>query len=209
MNSLPLLYYINLDYRIDRNSEILEWLDESGFPDEKVHRISAVHIPGRGHLGCLLSHIKVIDEFLKTSESYAIILEDDFTPLDQTTIWKSVQRVIDDKVPFDMIMLAYNVLVSEPLDGIEYLHKVKASLTSSGYIVSREFARKLLLNFKDAVEKLVKEESETHQKTKHYCLDQHWQTLMPTSRWYCFYPRLGRQSDSYSDIEGKIPSHTG
>ena len=209
MNPFPSLYYINLDYRIDRNSAMLEWIEDSGFPEHKVVRISGVHVPGRGHLGCLLSHIKVVEEFLKTSDQYAIVLEDDFIPLDTTTFLPTLQKVFDDKVSFDMIMLAYNVLKSEPLETVDYLHKVKSSLTSSGYILSREFASTLLTNFKEAVDLLLQEENATKQKTKHYCLDQHWQKLMSCSRWYCFYPRLGRQTDSYSDIEGKIPSHTG
>jgi GR25 family glycosyltransferase involved in LPS biosynthesis len=202
------LYYMNLDYRIDRNSEMLDWLDESGFPEKNIHRISATHVPGRGHLGCLLSHIHVVEEFLKTSEPYAIILEDDFVPKDLPTFWSTVQRVFDDKVPFDMIMLSFNVLESTPLEGVSYLHKVKSSLTSSGYILNREFAPTLLKNFQEAVELLVEEENATKQKTKHYCLDQHWQKLMPMSRWYCFYPLLGWQSDSFSDIEGKITNRS-
>jgi GR25 family glycosyltransferase involved in LPS biosynthesis len=209
MPILPPLYYINLDYRIDRNTDILDWLDESGFPEHKIHRISAVYTAGRGHIGCLLSHIKVMEEFLKTSEQYAIVLEDDFTPTNASTIWSSIERVFNDKIPFDMIMLSYNVLESEPLEGVSYLHKVRSSLTSSGYILTREFAQKLLKNFQEAIELLIEEENHTKQKTKHYCLDQHWQKLMPTSRWYCFYPRLGRQSESFSDIEGKMTQHTG
>ena len=203
------LYYINLDYRIDRNSEMLEWLDESKYPEEMIHRVSATHVPGRGHLGCLLSHIHVIDEFLKTSDPYAIVLEDDFVPTDVSTIWSTVQRVFDDKVDFDLIMFSFNVLQSEPLDGVSYLHKVSSSLTSSGYILTREFASKLLKNFQEAVDLLIEEENTTKQKTKHYCLDQHWQKLMPNSRWYCFYPRLGRQAESFSDIEGKVTNHAG
>lgn len=200
MNVINSLYYINLDYRVDRNLQTLEWLEEAGFPEEKIHRIQAVYTPRKGHIGCLLSHIKSIEEFLKTGERYCMILEDDYQPVNINTFWNSIDELFKSKKEFDIVLLSYNVLESEPTD-ISFLHKVKKSYTSSGYILSREFAPRLLDNFKEAVSKIKEEELHTSQKANQYCLDVYWEKLMPESKWYCFYPRLGYQRDSFSDID--------
>ena len=208
MNSIDKVYYINLDYRIDRNGQLLEWLDDSGLPEDKLQRISAVHTPGRGHLGCLLSHIKTLETFLNTSYTTCIVLEDDFTPLNITTFWKDIDRVFASHVDFDLIMLATNVLKSEPLE-IDFLRRVNSSFTSSGYMLTRKFAPILLENFKEAVRRLEEEEARTRQKTSQYCLDVYWQKLMPVSKWYCFYPSIGKQRESFSDIERVYTNYSG
>lgn len=208
MSTYPLVYYINLDYRIDRNGQMLEWLEESDVPEDKIQRISAVQTPGRGHLGCLLSHIKTLETFLSTSHQTCMVLEDDYQPIELSTFWSKIQDLFDSKKDFDLVMLAYNVLESTPTD-IEFIHHVQKSFTSSGYILTRKFAPKLLENFKEAASKLVEQETRTNQKANEYCLDVYWQKLMPISRWYCFYPRLGKQRESFSDIERVYTNHSG
>jgi len=207
MPTYPLIYYINLDYRIDRKNEMLDWLEDANTPTERIVRVSAVHCPGRGHLGCLLSHIKTLTHFLQGSEPYCIVLEDDYQPLHPTTFWDSIQKVFTQNVNFDLIMLATNLPKSEPTE-YDFLHRLQASFTSSGYIITREFAPTVLQNFKEAVMKLDEQEQRTHQKANEFCLDVYWQRLMPISRWFCFYPIIGIQRESYSDIEQVHANHT-
>lgn len=206
MDHIPHIYCINLDHRTDRYANFQRWVSESGFPLERVKRISAAYVPGRGHIGCLLSHIQTLQAFLQSNEQVCMVCEDDYEPLENQRFWKTIERPFLDNVPFDLLMLAFNVLRSEPTQW-SYLEHVLHSYTSSGYIVTREFAPRLLENFMEAVQLCVEKEEKTHKKECDYCLDVYWQRLMPSSKWYCFVPRLGKQIASYSDCELGFTDH--
>lgn len=201
MNTIDHIYYINLDYRTDRRLQFEDWLQESGFPEDKVTRISAIQINGRGHLGAALSHCKALQTFLASSHKNCIIFEDDFVPIDLNTFWNNFKLLHDSNISYDLIMCSYNVLNYEE-GPVNFLKKVVESFTASGYLITREFAPKLLENFKEAAENIVKVENETRKKADDFCLDVHWMKLMPISNWYCFFPRIGKQAASYSDIQG-------
>jgi hypothetical protein len=208
MEFIPAIYYINLDYRTDRKLQFMDWLLESEYPEHQVHRISAIHVPGRGHLGALQSHIKTLETFLASNHARCMIFEDDYHPLDISVFWQSISQVFTTNIVFDVVMLAYNVLESTPTQ-FPFLHRVSKSFTASGFIITREFASKLLENFKEALIKLLDEEEKTKRKANQYCLDVYWHSLMNTSQWYCIYPRLGKQHESYSDIEQVYANYNG
>jgi GR25 family glycosyltransferase involved in LPS biosynthesis len=207
MDQIDHVYYINLDHRADRQLEMEEWLEASGVPSEKVTRISAIYTPPTGDykcsesgaFGCTKSHIKTIKEFLASDYNTCMILEDDYTPLDVGTFWNTVRRIITDKVDFDIVLCAYNKLESE-LGPTDYLRKVTYSLSTSGYILTRDFAPVLLNNYEEGLEKLIEVYTQTRAINHTYVLDNYWTRLMPTTKWYCFYPRLGVQRNSHSDI---------
>jgi hypothetical protein len=208
MNTIDHLYYINLDYRTDRRIQMEEWLEESGFPSEKVTRMSAVHSPGIGHVGCGLSHILTLDKFLESGRANCLILEDDYIPIDVSTFWDNFKNLQELHAPYDIMMCSYNMLESEPTN-IPWIHKVHKSYTTSGYLVTRDFAPKLRANFMEAITNAVEEEKRTGLKTDKYCIDVYWQQLMPISKWYCFYPRIGKQSDGFSDIQQHCVDYVG
>ena len=190
VDSVDIAYYINLDHREDRNKDVLGELDSVGFPRDKVVRISAAYEKDRGHIGCSKSHIKTVEQFIKSGHNTCMILEDDFK-------FTNDPSVIDvfTKIPFDVIMLSANVLVDEPSEH-KGLRKVSNSQTSGGYLLTREYAPRLLQNLKDGLVELVKEYD--HQW---YALDQYWKRLQVTDNWYVADPKLGVQRESYSDIE--------
>ncbi len=206
MDTIDHVYYINLDYRSDRRLQFEDWIEESGFPTEKVTRISATSVPGRGHIGCLLSHIKTLEEFLKSDHHNCLVLEDDYVPLELKTFWNNFETLEKSKIDYDLIMCAYNVLKYDE-GPVDFLKKVNSSFTSSGYLITKAFAPTLLNNFKEAVQKCIEQENITKQKANEYCLDNYWQNLMPISKWYCFYPRIGIQRESYSDIQGHVTAY--
>ena len=206
MQHIDTVYYINLAHRTDRTEQFKSWLAETNVPAQKVQRIDAVYIPGRGHLGATASHIKALEEFIISGAEMCCIYEDDYAPIDIQSYWSSVQQVFDNKVEFDIVLLAYNFLKSTPTQ-YPFLEKVSKSYTASGYILTRTFAPRLLENFKDAFRLAVDEESKTRRKTHNYCLDVYWAELMPTSKWYVLKPRIGKQIESYSDIEGLMTNH--
>jgi GR25 family glycosyltransferase involved in LPS biosynthesis len=208
MNTIDHVYYINLDYRHDRRMQMEDWLEESKFPMENVTRISGVHIPGAGHIGCLLSHINSLKMFLESTHSRCLILEDDYTPIDLPTFWSNFERLRSSGIEYDLVMCAYNKLQSEPTE-VEWLHRVHFSFTSSGYLITRSFAQILIQNFIDAVKKITEYEEQHKTRANDFCLDVYWQKLMPISKWYCFYPRIGKQSNSYSDIQNEYTTYEG
>ena len=206
MDKIDVLYYINLDYRTDRRLEFLDWVEESGFPEEKIERIQAVSTPGRGHVGCCLSHIKTLQTFLDSSNKSCIIFEDDYQPLKVETFWSDIGRIFDSCMVFDIVMLSYNELKSEESE-IPFLHKVSHSFTASGFIITREFAQVLKEFWEGGIKLLLQEEEITKRKCDKYMNDVYWMELMPISKWYCFYPRLGIQRPSFSDLQMHYTSY--
>lgn len=200
MNSIDQVYYINLDYRNDRRLQFEDWLSESGFPEEKCSRISAIYTPGRGHVGATLSHIKTLETFLASPHKLCCIFEDDYQPVDSQSFWKSIQTVFDTNIPFDVLLLSYNVLESADTEW-PFLKRVRRTFTASGYVIGREFAAILLQNMREAYQLCMQYEENFKTKANEYCLDVYWMKLMPDYKWYCIYPRIGVQRASYSDIE--------
>lgn len=206
MQHIPKLYFINLSYRGDRYAEFLGWVKESGFPAEKVERIEAFHTPGAGFIGCLASHILALQTFFDSGEELGMICEDDFMPLNNVEFWGHYERLFQDKVEFDIIMPTYNKLESEE-GPVPYLKKMLHSFSASCYLIRRDFVPRLLAIWQDALQHLIEEQPKTTQRLEMYCTDVAWMPLMKASRWYCFYPRIGKQRDSFSDIQGHMTSY--
>jgi ribulose bisphosphate carboxylase small subunit len=206
MNEIPKVYYINLEYRKDRRLQFEEWITESGYPIENVQRISAFHVPDHGNIGTTMSHIKALQTFLESGDTYGLIFEDDYMPTDTKTIWTTIQKAFDDKVHFDVLMLAYNMLEATKTS-YSYLLQVQTSFTASGYIITRDYAPTLIQNLKEALEKHTQYIKEHNRKGNEYCNDVYWMKLMKQDRWYCFYPAVGTQAPSYSDLEKQYVSY--
>jgi hypothetical protein len=207
MNYIDHIYYINLDYRTDRRLQMEDWLEETQVPMEKVTRITGIPTPGKGIIGCGQGHIKALEAFLNSTHTNCIIFEDDYMPLDTGSFWSSIERAFNDNITFDVLMCSYNELKSEP-GPKEYLRKVLFSFTASGYIITRDFAVKLRDNLVEGNRKLIEAELEG-KPSGDFFNDVYWMNLMPTSNWYCFYPRIGKQRDSYSDIQQICVSYVG
>jgi hypothetical protein len=184
----------------------MNWIEGSGFPSEKIERIEAFYTPGAGFIGCLASHIRALQTFLASDENLCMICEDDFMPLDICEFWDHYDTLFKDGVEFDVVMASYSKLESE--DGpVPYLKKVVHSFSASSYLITRDFAPRLLAVWQDALRKVVQEQPTATRKLDQYCTDVAWMPLMKESRWYCFYPRIGKQRDSFSDIQGHYTSY--
>lgn len=188
------VYFINLNHRLDRREHIEKLLKDSDLFDIS-ERISALYNTSLPHAGCVLSHIVSLERFLGTGEQYCLILEDDFSADNVSTLKSDIQKLFIDNIDFDIVQLSGN---HKKLNDCEYtyLKSVSDSQTTSGYIINRRFVTTLLDNFKESYS-LISEFGRRHE----YCLDIYWKKLQPISKWYCFSPELGYQMDSYSDIE--------
>jgi hypothetical protein len=90
-------------------------------------------------------------------------------------------------------VLAYNV---NKWNDSEYIFLKKAIdvQSASAYIVHERFYDKLIRLYEEAIPIL--ERTGMHWI---YANDQIWKKLQPSSVWYCFNTRLGKQRPSYSD----------
>jgi GR25 family glycosyltransferase involved in LPS biosynthesis len=200
INNVDVVYYINLEYRKDRLDHITKELNKTNLDKSKIKRINGIYIKDFGILGCAKSHILALETFLGTNHQNCIIFEDDFTfSQDQIVVNKLFDEVFDNNINYDLIMLASNTLNETPTE-YPYLTKILNGQTLSGYMVNRKFAKILLLNYKESVSILEKIGYKVHD----YCFDIYMKKLQPLFNWYCFNPKLGKQIESYSDIENAI-----
>lgn len=201
MARIDKIYYINLEHRTDRKEHMESWLQKIGLLPHSIERIDAVYNKEKGYIGCTQSHIKALETFLESENKVCCILEDDYTPVDSTFFLVSMANIFLKKVEFDLIQLSYNGLVSTKTE-YPFLVKPTHAQTTSGYMITRAFAPKLLEVFKEALELSLEHEKEHGIQNPKYCCDMYWDKLMPDSKWFVHVPRLGYQMESYSDVEG-------
>lgn len=202
---VDIVYYINLDHRTDRKTELLSELSNIGIPDEKIVRISGVYIKDRGDVGCSKSHIIAIKKFIESGHDRCIVFEDDFEfikkyPNLETYFIPLHKAETDHGLIWDVILFAANDVDSESTK-YPFLKKIHNSQTASGYMVSKSYAPTLLKNFEEGVKLLEDSYNTTAPKPENYAIDQYWKLLQKTDQWYLFEPKLGKQRKSYSDIE--------
>jgi GR25 family glycosyltransferase involved in LPS biosynthesis len=195
MNSTTPIIYINLEHRKDRYESIQNTINNlcKILNLKQTHRINAVYKPNEGFIGCSMSHINALQAgFSFLDSKYIIILEDDFVLHDDVQsidILKTINNIIDLSQP-DVIMLAGNPqkikLNQFNLTQCEYV------LSSSAYLVRREYIPKLISNIKESI-KLRKP------------LDVHWNALQEKDTWILY--RIGYQYANYSDIECKTVNY--
>jgi len=196
-NNIDIVYYINLNYRIDRKDRFLKEMKKINFPENKIKRFEAIK-HDRGEIGCSRSHIEILKEFIKSNNNNCIIFEDDFIFNVEPNIVKStLKKIFDNNINYDVIMLSGNIYKYNNTN-YDFINKVNDGQTTSGYLLSKKFAQKLLDNYIEG-EKLLNSHDRNYYPI--YAIDQYWKKLQPDNNWYIFNPILGKQNDSYSDIE--------
>ena len=188
------IIYINLEHRTDRKLEIE---DEFNRFDLEYERYNAIANPGFGILGCGLSHLTVLKMARDNKWKNILIFEDDFMFLvDKEEFEKNIKLLFDIENPvnFDVCMLSYNIISSEPSEKYPFLNKVLEVQTASGYIVNEKMYDKLIELYEWAMPLL-----ESTKKHWIYANDQIWKQLQPSANWYSFTTRIGKQRPSYSD----------
>ena len=206
INRFDKIYFINLNHRTDRYNHIINQLEEIGVDQERIERIEAIYQKNFGIFGCGKSHILAIETFLKDENAKnCLILEDDFEfCMDKYETNCKIERFFDQiGNNYDVFMLSHNVLESEAMEYKEIGRIIKGQ-TLSGYCVTKEYAPKLLQNFKEGVSMLKTLGYGEH----NYCVDVHVKEIQRMDRWYYSIPRIGRQIESYSDIQQNVTNHT-
>jgi glycosyl transferase family 25 len=198
-NNFDLVYYINLNHRTDRLNHITNEIKKTNIDESKVHRIEAIY-EDYGALGCSKSHCIALENFINSPETNqtCVILEDDF---EFTQPQNVVNELIDnvfttDVKDFDVLMLSSNTQVELTIPKFNFVTKIINAQTTSGYVVSRKFAPILLKNYKEGADLL----SQTRDRF-HYSIDMYMKLLQQNNKWLCLSPKIGKQIESYSDIE--------
>jgi len=202
MNRFDVVYYINLEQRKDRFDHINTELAKTNIDPNKIHRINGIYHKDFGILGCAKSHCLALESFLSSPKSnkYCIIFEDDFTfTKDQEFVNNIMDRVFNELKDFDVLMLASNTL-NEQTTKYDFITKIIDAQTLSGYAVSRNFAPTLLNNYRESIRLL----EQAGHKCHPFCFDIYMKRLQPFTKWYCLKPRIGKQIESYSDIENRV-----
>ena len=199
-NNFDLVYYINLNHRTDRLNHITNEIKKTNIDESKVHRIEAVYVEDFGALGCSKSHCIALENFINSPETNqtCVILEDDFEfTQPQNVVNDLIDNVFNNDVKdFDVLMLSSNIALELTTPKFNFVTKIINAQTTSGYVVSRKFAPILLKNYKEGADLL----SQTRDRPK-YSIDMYMKLLQPNSKWLCLSPKIGKQMDSYSDIE--------
>jgi GR25 family glycosyltransferase involved in LPS biosynthesis len=164
----------------------------------KVVRIDAVYEP-MGALGCTKSHIKALEAFIENpSWKTCMIFEDDFTFYDssQTNNNTLLHKFFLNFTDWDMLLLSSNQLIKPTPTEIPEIQKVNRSQTTSGYLIHKGVAQKILDNFKESAELLANSGSK-----QLHAIDIYWEKLGLVR--YSFTPNMGYQYASMSDVENK------
>jgi hypothetical protein len=191
---IPIVLYINLAHRKDRQREFL-----SNFPTNPptLIRIDAVLNDQNGHIGCLRSHIKTLKYALEyyPNNEYICICEDDFYIPDMKYCEKMLSRFFRTKLNWDVLMLAHHTAYLDQTT-FKSIIKIVDSQTTAGYVIKTSYIPKLLAIY----ERDLATFESTGIWTDAYCTDQSWKVLQRTDNWYSFLPRVAVQRESYSDI---------
>jgi GR25 family glycosyltransferase involved in LPS biosynthesis len=201
MNNIDVIFYINLEHRIDRNEHFLNEIKKLCEDSHKIKRIDGV-INDNGILGCALSHINTIQEFINHTEwQTCLIFEDDFTfhrsNLSQNN--EILECFFTNFEEWDICCLSYNPCACIYND-THYPGVKKAIETQSacGYLLHKKFASILLDTFQKSKYHL--EQGGVHSS---YSPDMFWKSIQKKHNWYILKPDLGCQYDNYSNISKK------
>jgi GR25 family glycosyltransferase involved in LPS biosynthesis len=199
MENIDKIYYINLDHRIDRRTEIEHEFAShfrSTILEHRVERFPAIK-HNQGLLGCSISHLEVIKRAKANGAKYIIVFEDDFEFLvskeifaeNINTLFKQVENGLDFKV----IMLAYNAMNRFEVKENALLDSTTDVQTCAGYLVNGKYFDELIQCWEHGVHMY----EETGQDWI-YCCDQYWKNLQK-EKWYLFKTRIGKQRAGFSD----------
>jgi glycosyl transferase family 25 len=193
LKTLPTMY-INLLSRIDRKEHVEFELKKLGITNPS--RFNAIKMEN-GALGCSMSHLKCVELAKKNNYEYVFICEDDITFLNPTLFTMHLQMFLSKHKSWDVILVAGNNMV--PFEAVDNTCiKVSNCQTTTGYIVKREYYDKLMENYKEGIQKQLKEPN-----VPDYKIDKYWFKLQKEDNWFLIIPLSIIQREDYSDIEKK------
>jgi glycosyl transferase family 25 len=198
MNQISHIFYINLKSRPDRNQFCLQQLESVGVSQDKIERFEAIENKN-GAIGCTLSHIQCLKLAIERNYDNIMIVEDDIYFTNPAWFKERWNKIFD--YGFDVFLLATNLFDFEKIDSD--MIRVLGGGTTTGYIVKKHYYQKLLSNYKEGLELLMK----TGKKAQ-YCIDSYAiRTLHHVDRWLTFSNLTVSQVQDYSNIENRVVNY--
>jgi glycosyl transferase family 25 len=190
------IFYINLEHRVDRKEHVETQLLKIGLQGQRFNAIRM----DNGAVGCSMSHLKLLQQALKTGLDHILIVEDDIEFLDPNLFKEQLDCFLKNRSSnWDVVLLAGNNMPPyETID--ETCVKVTRCQTTTGYLVNGHYIEKLLNNVKMGLTNLIREPRNHAQ----YAIDKHWFVLQEKDIWFLITPLTVVQREDYSDIEKKV-----
>jgi GR25 family glycosyltransferase involved in LPS biosynthesis len=197
LNVFNHVIYINLEHRIDRKEHAEEQLLSIGI--KVPTRFNAIKLQN-GALGCSMSHLKCLQRAKDNKWPQVLICEDDIHFLNPILFLTQLKLFLRLNKPntWDVVLLAGNNMLPYEKNGMNSI-KVHHCLTTTGYIVQEHYYDTLIQNYKEGIQKLMREPD----NKKMYAIDKYWIKLQETDKWFLITPLSVVQMEDYSDIEGK------
>ena len=195
-------FYINLNERVDRKENLLNNFKSLDIPTLQMTRIDAVKHQ-YGAIGCYLSHIICLERAKENGYDHILICEDDIQFTNVPILKTQLRKIIKNIINWDVIMLASNILEIEKHIDFKYFARVTNGYCGTGYIVKSHYYDKLLQNFHEGVQELIKNPT----MGNHYALDVYWNPLQRTDMWIIPLPLTVSQLPSYSNIENRYVNY--
>jgi GR25 family glycosyltransferase involved in LPS biosynthesis len=208
MENIDKIYYINLDYRIDRREQFFRQIEthfKDGILENRIERFPAIK-HDQGLLGCSMSHLEVIKNAKATCARYVLVFEDDFEFIVsretfESNITKLFEQVANYSLDFKVVMLAYNANNRSEIANNDILDSTTEVQTCSGYLVNGAYYDELIQCWEEGVR--------LYQETWRdwiYCCDQYWKKLQK-EKWFLFKTRIGKQCAGFSDCGKSFIDH--
>ena len=188
-------YYINLEYRKDRDKHFIHNIKKYDF-FKNIKRYNAIYDEDYGEIGCVKSHINVLKLCLEQNDDYYLIMEDDFDIIDEKNLLSFFNSFDNIKnKDWDIITLTPSGdTIYE--DKIDNFYRIKNTMTTTGYIIKRNIILELINNFTESLALLVL----TNNKEK-YLLDKYWFNIQDKVKFYYYENIYATQLIGYSDLE--------
>jgi len=217
LNSCDAIMYINLENRGDRKDLLLKDFEEIGINKNKIHKISAVHIPNNGHKGCIQSHLIALRMAKMNDWKMVCIFEDDAEIIDKNNFNNTIENILNElnDQNWDLLNLSCANKKSESISNKKYIDKLLHATTSACYIIKSHYYNKLINLFEYCNQMMIPEKwgaVSDKDNWEPYALDQKWNELVKKDNWYCPKENLikqrnikssinSRENFSYNDIE--------
>jgi len=192
-------FYINLDTRPDRKTHVEKQLETIGIKGERFNAIKLKN----GALGCSMSHLKCLERAKQNNWDHVVIVEDDILFTKPNLFKKQLSFFLKNHDNFDVILLAGNNASRNYIKVDHSCVKVHNCQTTTEYLVKSHYYDTLIQNYKDGIQKLLKE-PENH---KLYAIDKYWFQLQEKDNWYLIMPLSVVQREDYSDIEKRTTNY--
>jgi hypothetical protein len=190
--------YINLDHRTDRKIHVEDQLGRIGVPVNSVERYPAIQlIKGSGAIGCTMSHLRCLKKAKEFGWDHVCIVEDDIEFLNPELFLTQLNKFLSSQISWDVVLIAgNNMLPYKPIN--DTCIQVYNCQTTTGYIVKKHYYDKLIQNYKEGIQNLIK-----NPDNNEYKIDKYWFKLQRIDNWFLITPLSVVQREDYSDIEKK------